>query len=152
MIRQERADYPPAPLELALVSERAVYTMSHDRELTENNKVVLGQVLRFLEGVLRGQEGVKEFQFGKTSTRDIRTYQWGLSTYATLAKKRQEIEERDLKQVFTDYKTSVLEWLSRGTVGQEARSELYDFFQTMLEVTSQACSRPVQSCKVGPEV
>lgn len=150
MIGQERADStPPAPLELALVSERAVYTMSHDRELTENDKVVLGQVLRFLEGVLRGRDGVKEFQFGKTSTRDIQTYRWGLSTYATLAEKRQETKKKDLSQVFTDYRTSVSEWLSRGTVDQEARSELCDFFQTMLEVTSQACTRPVQSCRVG---
>lgn len=149
MIERTKRRIIPLSLELALVSERVVHTLSQDRgELNEKDQVVLNKASNFLEAVLRGEEVVRTLKLSRTSVTDLRAYRWALSAYSFLAEKRGDTEKRNLRKVFSEYQSSVSKLRNREEIDEAALKELQDFFGIMLDITTKACARPIERVNI----
>jgi len=141
---------PPA-LELSLLAERTVYTLTQNRKLTENEEVILKKADDLLGGVLRGEESVRTLQLSATSTRDIGFFRWGQRAYGILTERKQKSSVEDLRDVFNGFQSSI-KMLRVGkweTIDESALGELQEFFEIMLDITTSAGVLPVERVNIN---
>ena len=140
----------PLALELSLLAERTVYTLTQNRKPTKNDEVILQKADEFLEGVLRGEESVRTLRLSATSTRDIHSYRWGLRTCGALAERKQKLPEEDLRNVFSGFQSSIkaLREGKRETIEESALEELQEFFGIMLDIITSAGVQPVERVSI----
>lgn len=141
----------PLALELSLLAERTVYTLTQNRKPTKNDEVVLQKADDFLGGVLRGEEDVRTQRLNATSTRDIGFFRWGQRAYGILTERKQKSSVEDIRDVFSSFQSSI-EMLREGkreTINESTLEELQEFFGIMLDITTNAGVQPVERVNLG---
>ncbi len=77
----------PLSLDLSLLAERVLNSLSRGEKLTDADRIVLKKAAQFLEEVQRGGQAVRSLELGATSGRDIQSFSLAMSAYELLTKK-----------------------------------------------------------------
>lgn len=141
----------PLSLDLALLSERVLITLSRGEKLTDADRFVLKKASDFFEEVKRGGKAVRSFDLGATTGRDIQSFSLAMSAYGLLTKnynkrsrtaRTQEIE----RLLGIAHQLAHSEDISPRTTDVQA---LREFFESAKEITNRRNAGEIDRVHIG---
>jgi len=154
MVEREFGSPFSRSLELFFLSSRLVRALKRAPQgnTTEDDRWLFRTGAQFFSQALKGANGIDTLRVTSRAAEEARTYGWGITALASLARSESNIGERiktasDIKDVFVTFH-DLLQRLQetdpdRGTVDREQVDELRGFFDCMRQVARESDIKPV---------
>ena len=126
----------PLDLDLSLLSERVLNSLSREGQFTKEDKVVLKKAATFLEEVERGGKAMHSLELGATTTREIASFAFVMNAYEILGKRNLRVKDSPIRMVAKLHKIANL--LSEGNkeaVSQTDITTFINFFKSTKETS-----------------
>ena len=141
----------PLPLDLSLLSERVLNSLSRVERLTNADRIVLNKAAEFLEEVHRGSKAVRSLELCATTGRDIESFGLAMNAYKILGKKR----NARTKAMRIEKIAGLLDIANQLAQAQQISLRLADiqdlreFFESVKEVTSRYTAGEIDRVHLG---